>query len=73
MLVAGLGTAFLFRSAFCGWICPLGCIQDLVSCFSAFLRKRFPSLRRAITGLKARGARLAFLDRYRSQQVSTDG
>jgi polyferredoxin len=64
ILVAVLLTALLARSAFCGWICPLGFIQDLISSFSAFLRKRFPPLRRAIKNLKARGARFAFLDRY---------
>jgi polyferredoxin len=64
ILIAVLATALLARSAFCGWICPLGFVQDLVSGFSAFLRKRFPRLRRAMTSLKARGARLAFLERY---------
>ena len=64
VLVAVLVTALLTRSAFCGWVCPLGFIQDLVSSLSAFLRKRFPRLRRAMASLKARGARWAFLDRY---------
>ncbi len=64
LLIAVLVTALLFRSAFCGWICPLGFIQDLVSNFSAFLRKRIPILRKAMKTIKVRGARLAFLDRY---------
>jgi polyferredoxin len=64
ILIAVLVTAFLARSAFCGWICPLGFIQELVSGFRNLLSKRFPGLRRAMAGLKARGARLAFLDRY---------
>jgi len=64
VLVAVLVTAFLFRSAFCGWVCPLGFIQDLVSGFSAFLRRRFSFLRKAVNALKKHGARLAFLDRY---------
>jgi polyferredoxin len=64
ILVAVLITALLARSAFCGWICPLGFIQDLISSFSTFLRKRFPILRKAMNNLKKRGARLAFLDRY---------
>jgi polyferredoxin len=46
LLVAVLVTALLFRSAFCGWVCPLGFIQDLVSNLSIYLRKRFPGLRR---------------------------
>ncbi len=64
VLVAVLVTALLARSAFCGWVCPLGFIQDLVSGFSAFLRKRIPGLRKAMNALKKRGSRLAFLDRY---------
>jgi len=64
ILVAVLVTAFLACSAFCGWICPLGFIQDLIGSLSAFLSKRFPSLNKAMNTLKVRGARLAFLDRY---------
>lgn len=64
VLIAVLGAALLARSAFCGWICPLGFIQDLISSFSTFLRKRIPGLHRAMKTLKIRGARLAFLDRY---------
>jgi polyferredoxin len=64
ILIAVLDTAFLTRSAFCGWICPLGFIQDLVSRFSAFLQKRFPGIRRGMRNLKKRGAFLDFLDRY---------
>ncbi|NJD60698.1 MAG: hypothetical protein C3F13_19360 [Anaerolineales bacterium] len=64
ILIAVLVNAFLTRSAFCGWICPLGFIQDLVSRFSAFLQKRFPGVRRGMRNLKKRGASLAFLDRY---------
>jgi polyferredoxin len=64
MLVAVLAVALLLRSAFCGWICPLGFFQDLVSNFGTVLQKRIPALRRAIAALKKRGARLAVLDRY---------
>lgn len=64
LLVAVLAVALLLRSAFCGWICPLGFIQDLVSNLSSILQKRIPSLRRSIASLKKRGARLAVLDRY---------
>jgi polyferredoxin len=64
VLVAVLVIALLLRSAFCGWICPLGFLQDLVSNLSSVLQKRIPGLRRRIASLKKRGARLAVLDRY---------
>ncbi|MCX6054760.1 MAG: 4Fe-4S binding protein [Chloroflexi bacterium] len=64
VLIAVLIVALLFRSAFCGWLCPLGFLQDLVSKFSGFLQKRIPIIRRGISSLKKKGARLAVLDRY---------
>lgn len=64
VLIAVLVTALFTRSAFCGWVCPLGFLQDLVSNLSTVLQKRIPGLRRAISSLKKRGSRLAVLDRY---------
>ena len=64
MLIAVLAVALLLRSAFCGWICPLGFFQDLMNNLSRLLQKRIPSLRRGIASLKKRGAGLAVLDRY---------
>ena len=63
VLVAALGTALLARNAFCGWICPLGFIQDMIASFSAFVQKRIPALRKGMRTLKARGQKLAVLDR----------
>jgi polyferredoxin len=64
LLVAVLVVALLLRSAFCGWLCPLGFLQDLVSNLSSVLQKRIPGLRRGMTSLKKRGVRLAVLDHY---------
>jgi polyferredoxin len=64
MLVAALVTALLLRSAFCGWVCPLGFIQDLVSSLSRWLQKRSLTLRKAMRSLKERSAKLAVLDRW---------
>jgi polyferredoxin len=64
VLIAVAVTAVFLRSAFCGWVCPLGYIQDLVSSLSRFLQKRNSGMRRAIATLKSRAGRLAVLDRY---------
>ncbi|NTU76180.1 MAG: 4Fe-4S binding protein, partial [Anaerolineaceae bacterium] len=64
LLIAVLVSSLLLRSAFCGWICPLGFIQDLVSNFSKFLQKRIAPVRRFFAAVNKRGARLAVLDRY---------
>jgi polyferredoxin len=64
ILVAALVTALLARNAFCGWLCPFGFIQDMISSFSAFVQKRVPAVRKTVKILKTRGARLAVLDRY---------
>lgn len=64
MLLAVLIVALLFRSAFCGWLCPLGFLQDMVNKLSVFMQKRIPGIRHAISSLKKKGARFAVLDRY---------
>jgi NapH/MauN family ferredoxin-type protein len=64
VLIAVAVTAVFLRSAFCGWVCPLGTIQDFVSSLSRYLQKHNPGLRRAIARLKSRAGRLAVLDRY---------
>ena len=64
LLVATLVVALLARNAFCGWLCPFGFIQDMISSFSAFTQKRVPAVRKAVKALKTKAAPLAVLDRY---------
>jgi polyferredoxin len=56
-------TALLLRSAFCGWICPFGLLQDLVSNLRNVLKKRLPGLRRGFARV-GKFPVWAFLDRY---------
>ncbi len=64
ILVATLALALVARNAFCGWVCPFGFIQDMVSSFAQFIQKRVKPIRQAVKTLKTRGAGLAVLDRY---------
>jgi polyferredoxin len=65
LAAAVLISALLLRSAFCGWICPLGFIQDIFHGFSTWIQKRFVPVRKAVRGINNRGARLwSFLDKY---------
>lgn len=54
ILGAVLLLALLARGAFCGWICPLGSIQEWLYAGSMWLQRRIPPLGRAIKRLKAR-------------------
>ena len=63
LVMAVLVTAFFARSAFCGWVCPLGFIQDLVGGLSIFLQKRVPIFGRVLRTTKKRGRVIAIVDR----------
>lgn len=65
MAIAVLVTALLLRSAFCGWICPLGFFQDLVHNLSVWLQKHFVPLRKSLRSLGQRGRPVwTILDKY---------
>lgn len=55
--------AILLRSAFCGWLCPLGFFQEVISAGSRAVQRRVPPVRRAVRGLQRRGAFLGVIDR----------
>ncbi|GAP20720.1 4Fe-4S binding protein [Leptolinea tardivitalis] len=63
LLIAVLLSAFLLRSSFCGWICPFGFIQDLISNFRNLMRKVFPALNRTMLRINMLGARFSTIDR----------
>ncbi len=67
LVLAGavLVTALLLRSAFCGWICPLGFLQDVIHSFSAWLQKKFVPVRKFFRNIYQSGKPVwDFLDKY---------
>jgi polyferredoxin len=65
LAVGVLVTALLLRSAFCGWICPLGSIQDFFHGISARLQKRFVPVRKFFRSIASKGRPAwTILDRY---------
>jgi polyferredoxin len=61
--LVALLVALFARGAFCGWLGPLGFLQDLVAGFSHLIQRRIPPVRLAIRTLERRASRLAALDR----------
>lgn len=64
IVLAGLVlTALLLKSAFCGWVCPFGTLQEWLMGITGFFERRFKSVARFARSLKKRTEFLAPLDR----------
>ena len=63
LALAVLVLAILARGAFCGWICPLGFLQDLVAGAGAFVQRHVPAAHRGVRALRRHAAPLMALDR----------
>lgn len=65
LAIAVLVTALLLRSAFCGWICPLGFIQDMLHSLSSWIQKGSVPIRKAVRRMSRGGKPVwSFLDKY---------
>lgn len=56
-------TAVVARGFFCGWVCPLGAIQEGIGVISRWLQRRVPGLQSAARAARTHLGWLAALDR----------
>jgi polyferredoxin len=63
LAAAVLVLAFVARGAFCGWLCPLGFVQDVAAGASAFVQRHVPAAHRGMRALRRAAAPLAIIDR----------
>lgn len=64
LFISLLITAIFAGAFFCGWICPLGAIQQLVTGLRRWLQKRSAIIARFARWVRVKTAPLAFLDRW---------
>lgn len=66
LFLATMATVVLLRSAFCGWICPFGALQEGIMALSKRVQKAFPALKKGLKSLHAKlnAVTLAKIDRY---------
>ncbi|MEW6142721.1 MAG: 4Fe-4S binding protein [Chloroflexota bacterium] len=64
LFVAVLVTAVFAKSFFCGWICPLGAIQQAITGFRRWVQKRVSALGCIAIWLGRQTKPAAFLDRW---------
>jgi polyferredoxin len=57
-------TAIFANSVFCGWMCPLGAIQQFITGIRRWIVQRVPALQSLSRALSVQAEKVAFLDRW---------
>lgn len=64
LAISVVATAVVAKGFFCGWVCPLGAIQQLLTGIRRWLQRRWRPLNSFARWLGVRSRPLAFLDRW---------